>query len=255
MCFQVNVGGLDVNIHGRTPTKPKPQLCCPRCPNKYVSRAELDAHTTNDHGESHDCHICQARFASAQALFSHQYLHTTRDGPCMCGVCGEGFLYESQRKKHMIKHDPNAKIYECPYKCGKGPWVNKADQTRHAKKHTRELEGDPLKCKEILANGKQCEYTTFNEKLFKEHQVHKHEKDPRYFCACGYKTRWYRLMRKHLDEPPTSDCKLILAPRGFELESNEEGDGDDGLPPNNPGGNLGGGPGPAPGGGAAAVAV
>ena len=62
-------------------------------------------------------------------------------------------------------------------------------------------------------------------------------------------------VRKHLDEPPTDDCKLILAPRGFEMDKEEDGQDDDGLPPNNPGGNLGGGPGPAPGGGAAAVAV
>ena len=197
LSFQVNVGGLKVNIHGhggKNVQKKTVKLSCDvdDCTEKFDTRKQLDAHKRNDHGKSFPCKIegCDKVLGSAASRVTHVKTHQFSEGEYPCGVCGEVFDHYSVYEKHFRRHNPD-KMYRC--RVGKCPceYVQPSDRDRHEKTHQQvEL----LKC-----NIGECSYESDNAKLLAEHKKHTHG-PAMYRCNCSFASQYRASLKRHLEK-------------------------------------------------------
>ena len=107
------------------------QITCQYCSMDCRSQRRYVVHLKEDHPDiTFVCSICAKTFQSWSGRYKHERAHSA--AKVVCTICGRGFTYTNELKKHMATHDPARKVY-CE-DCGKG-FASKASLKRHARIH------------------------------------------------------------------------------------------------------------------------
>ncbi|XP_072308013.1 uncharacterized protein [Eucyclogobius newberryi] len=113
---------------------------CSLCNKRFARNRNLQIHLRLHSGERpHSCSFCNKTFAQIGALNYHLVTHTGQI-PLSCPVCKKGFRISSHLKAHMTTHT-GEKPYSCSF-CKKA-FSQKAHLTVHWRTHTGEK---PFRC-------------------------------------------------------------------------------------------------------------
>lgn len=96
--------------------------------------------------EIHHCSDCGKSFAHANALKSHQRIHTA-EKPHHCSLCGKGFTHPSNLQRHQLIH-----TQEKPYPCSlcDQSFTQQSDLRLHQCVHTGETPYYCLQCRKTF---------------------------------------------------------------------------------------------------------
>ena len=125
-------------------------------------------------------------FTTPSSLQRHQYVHSSPRFHCRCG---KGFYFLVELKIHKLKHRRTCTGI-CTYPGCTKSYFSQLDLAKHACTHLK-----------IQWNCNQCDYSTHDERLLKNHK-RKHEQKIKYTCShCGkgfvYHTQWARHTNKN----------------------------------------------------------
>ena len=81
----------------------------PNCNRSFKNKGDLKRHASEHYDKLHECPDCEYKNSDIRNLESHQLKHSEIT-KYMCKVCGQGFKYNTQLRRH----------YNDPKKC-KGP--------------------------------------------------------------------------------------------------------------------------------------
>ena len=130
--------------------------------------------------------MCRKGFKAPSTHRDHMYLH--RKKQFICIKCNKVFCYPSVFQAHMISHH-KSKMYHCFAARCRSEYKYKQDLLRHVKWH------EP-----VLHCCEECDYSTSEKRLLKQHMV-QHSNKKAYRCGeCGKKYKHYNSLNRHREE-------------------------------------------------------
>ena len=164
--------------------KPKCKFSCVGCPQKFVTKKELNDHFRSLHPPL-ICSDCKKLFSMPSAFEKHKYAHY--DFMYECDTCNKGFHFKSELSMHRRKHITDQGLVCFHLKCGKR-FKHSSELNAHLKNHT----GKPIK----------CDHCTYTNRDIRNVRVHArvHTDVQNFVCAkCGNTFKWGSQKKHHVD--------------------------------------------------------
>ena len=159
---------------------------CPVCGMHKTTILKLNTHFKRRHPPM-SCEKCAAVFHTPSSLAHHRYTH--EQPKHKCDNCGKAFFFPGELKQHRTKH-----LKTCMHVCNHGncrrSFKNNPDLLKHVRTHTN----TPQQCP-------QCDYTTTDPRLYKNHQA-LHTDDLPFKCTvCNKQFKHRNQLRRHKMDP------------------------------------------------------
>ena len=155
---------------------------CPVCHIHKTMVLKLNMHFKLRHPPLH-CGTCNATFYIPSTLSHHKYSHEPPRHKCK--DCDKSFYFTGELKQHRPTHF-KIRMHVCSYGKCKKSFMHRPDLLKHVRTHTN-----------LPKSSDQCDYTTRDARLFKNHQKLHTEELPFSCELCSRKFKHCNQLRRH----------------------------------------------------------